>query len=252
MAPQTVPDAAELARRLERAELALHQVDDELETLRHAVAHDLRAPLRAIDGFSRAVVEDHAAVLPAEARADLERVRAAALRMGRLIDDLVGMLGAARPGFEPERVDLSDLAESLADALRRAEPGRRVSFEVQPGLVAEGDRRLLRAALEQLFRNAWKFTRPHAEACITFGATERDGRRGYFVRDDGVGFDPRYAGKLFIAFQRLHPTAEFEGAGLGLAMVRRIVHRHRGEVWAEGAPGRGATFGFTLDGGPSA
>jgi light-regulated signal transduction histidine kinase (bacteriophytochrome) len=245
-------DQASLARRLARAESALRQVDDELETLRHAVAHDLRAPLRSIEGFSRAVLEDHAAALPEPARADLERVRAAGARMARLIDELVGMLHAARPGFAVERVDLSALATAVAQTLRRAEPGRRVTFEIEPGLVDDGDRRLLRVALEHLLGNAWKFTRPKPEARIAFAAVARDARRGYVVRDDGVGFDPRWADKLFTAFQRLHPTAEFEGIGIGLATVRRIVARHRGEVWAEGSPGAGATFGFTLDAGEAA
>ena len=233
-------------RALEDSEAALRRVDEELETLRYAIAHDLRAPLRTIDGFTRSVLEAPSEGLSEEARADLERVRAAAVRMGRLIDDLARMLGAARTGLQVERVDLTALAETAAQALWRSEPDRRVTFAIEPGVSAHGDRRLLGLALEQLLGNAWKFTRPHPTARIAFETTTRDGARGYVVRDDGVGYDPAYGAKLFTAFQRLHPTSEFEGSGIGLALVRRIVHRHRGTVWAEGALERGAAFGFTL------
>jgi light-regulated signal transduction histidine kinase (bacteriophytochrome) len=168
--------------------------------------------------------------------------------MGVLIDDLLTLARVTRREMHPERVDLSALARAVADELRQRDPERRVTFRIADGLTATGDAGLLQVALENLFGNAWKFTGRQPEATIEFGACERNGRRTFFVRDDGAGFDMAYADKLFGAFQRLHAVDEFPGTGIGLATVQRIVHRHGGRVWAEGAVGRGATFYFTLEG----
>jgi len=179
-------------------------------------------------------------------RGHLDRVRAASQRMAGLIDDLLGLSRVTRAELRRERVDLSALAQSVAAELQEADPKREVEFAIAPGLVVEADPHLLRLVLENLLGNARKYTakRPHAR--IEFGATERDGRLAYYVRDNGAGFDMAYAGKLFGAFQRLHSAAEFEGTGIGLATVQRIIHRHGGRVWAEGVVGEGATFSFTL------
>jgi signal transduction histidine kinase len=202
--------------------------------------------LRSIDGFSQILLEDYAEDLDEAGRDYLARVRAASQRMGRLIDDLLDLSRMTRSEMRRERVDLSALVEGFAEELKRAQPERRVEFVVEGGLVVEGDGTLLRVAMENLLRNAWKFTGKQPRARIEFGVTEREDTRAYFVRDDGAGFDEAYAGKLFGAFQRLHGASEFEGTGIGLATVQRIVHRHGGRVWAQGRVGHGATFYFTL------
>ena len=166
--------------------------------------------------------------------------------MGLLIDDLLNLSKVSRSEINRERVDLSRLARTIAEEIRSEDPGRRVSFEVAEGLSAFGDERLLKIAIENLLRNAWKYTSKHPSARIECGSCERDGKKVYYVRDDGVGFDMAYAGKLFGAFQRLHKATEFPGTGIGLATVQRIVHRHGGEVWAEAEVEKGATFYFTL------
>jgi light-regulated signal transduction histidine kinase (bacteriophytochrome) len=173
-------------------------------------------------------------------------LRAASEHLARLIDDLLDLSRMTRSEMRHERVDLSALARNLAKELQRSDPERAVEFVLKDGIVAEGDQRLLRVVLENLQRNAWKFTGSQPQARVEFGLTELDGTSTYFVRDDGVGFDMAYADKLFGAFQRLHKTTEFPGTGIGLATVQRIVRRHGGSVWAEGAVGQGATFYFTL------
>jgi PAS domain S-box-containing protein len=240
----TARKAAEDALRRYAAQL--ETANAELDAFAYSVSHDLRAPLRAIDGFSQALLEDYAARLDAAGREHLERVRQATRRMGQLIDDLLNLSRVTRAQMQLGPVDLSALARRIAADLRRLEPARDVEFVVAPDLVVRGDPGLLQVALENLLGNAWKFTAPRPRARIEVGVTQRDGRAVYFVRDDGVGFDMRYADKLFGAFQRLHGTAEFAGTGIGLATVQRIIHRHGGRVWAEGAVGRGATFYFTL------
>jgi PAS domain S-box-containing protein len=233
-----------LARRI--AELAA--VNAELETFSYSVSHDLRAPLRSIDGFSQALLEDYGDRLDAEGRSMLERVRAASQRMGQLIDALLELAGVSRHELRRQRIDVSALAGELASALARSEPDRAVDFVIPDGLAVEGDAQLVRIVLQNLLDNAWKFTARHPRATIEVGmATAADGPRVYFVRDDGAGFDMKYGGQLFGAFQRLHTRAEFPGTGIGLATIKRIVHRHGGRVWAEGAVERGATFYFTLD-----
>jgi light-regulated signal transduction histidine kinase (bacteriophytochrome) len=231
---------------LEHRAVELSAVNRELEAFCYSVSHDLRSPLRSIDGFGQALVEDCAAALPTTGHDHVRRIRASTQRMGQLIDDLLQLSRVTRTELRRERVDLSALACEIAAEHARAAPERRVTFAIAEGLAAEGDPSLLRVALENLLGNAWKFTSGHAEARIVVGRTERGGRPAFFVRDDGAGFDMAYAGKLFGAFQRLHGMSEFAGTGIGLATVQRIVRRHGGEIWAEGAVEKGATFTFTL------
>ena len=239
-------EIVELNARLARDNAALETVNKELEAFSYSVSHDLRAPLRAIDGFSKALVEDYGEQFDATGRDFLGRVRAAAQRMGLLIDDLIKLSRVSRADLAIEEIDLSALAaEAAQQAGAGAEEGA-IEFEIAPGLVATGDARLLRVALDNLFGNAVKFSAGRKPARIVFGRTEADGQNAYFVRDNGVGFDMKYADKLFGAFQRLHHAAEFPGTGIGLATVQRIIHRHGGRVWAESAPGAGTTFFFTL------
>jgi PAS domain S-box-containing protein len=228
------------ARQLEAA-------NKELEAFSYSVSHDLRAPLRGIDGFSQALLEDCHDRLDARGRGYLERVRAATQRMGQLIDDMLDLSRLTRAEMRREEVDVSALAEAVARELRSSAPERRVEFVIHKGLSATGDARLLRVVLDNLLGNAWKFTSRRAPARIEFGAAAGpDGKRTFFVRDNGAGFDMAYAHKLFGVFQRLHGMTEFEGTGVGLATVQRIVRRHGGETWAEGAVEAGATFYFTL------
>ena len=217
-----------------------------MEAFAYSVSHDLRAPLRSIDGFSQALLEDCADELDTQGKDYLERVRAGCQHMGQLIDDLLNLSRLTRREMHREAVDLSELAERIATRLRQAQAERQVEFVVVNDLIVQGDRTLLQVVLENLLGNAWKFTGTHPRARIEFGVAEVEGQPAYFVRDNGVGFDMAYADKLFGAFQRLHTVEEFPGTGIGLATVQRIVHRHGGRVWAEGAVEQGATFYFTL------
>jgi light-regulated signal transduction histidine kinase (bacteriophytochrome) len=202
--------------------------------------------LRSIDGFSQALLEDYGETLDAPGQHYLQRVRAATQRMAQLIDDLLGLARVTRSELHCEVVDLSMLARSITAELQQREPQRQVECAIVEGVVAQGDRQLLQVVLENLLGNAWKFTSVHPSAHIEFGALAREGQVTYFVRDDGAGFDMAYAGKLFGAFQRLHAMTEFAGTGIGLATVQRVIHRHGGRIWAEGAVEQGATFYFTL------
>ncbi len=224
----------------------LQAANQELEAFTYSASHDLRAPLRGIDGFAKVLEEDYADRLDADGRDALHRVRAAAQRMAELIDSLLGLSRLTRSDMSLELVDLSELARTVADALRAADPGRSVVFEIPAKLVVRGDKRLLAVLLENLLGNAWKFTGKHPNARIELGVTDKDGKPAYFVRDDGAGFDMAHAANLFGPFQRLHSVSDFPGTGIGLATVRRIVQRHGGRIWAESAPDRGATFYFTL------
>jgi len=210
------------------------------------VSHDLRAPLRSIDGFSQVLLEDYGAQLDEAGRDSLKRVRAASQRMGTLIDDLLKLAWVTRAELRTEVVDLSGMARDIAAELQRTTPERRVEFAIAQGLEARGDARLLRVVLENLLRNSWKYTAKQAQPRVEFGSIDGSGERAFIVRDNGAGFDMKYADKLFAAFQRLHSAAEFEGTGVGLATVRRIINRHGGRIWAEGAVDQGATFYFTL------
>jgi PAS domain S-box-containing protein len=236
---------AVLERRVAERTAELAAANAELEAFCYSVSHDLRAPLRAIDGFSQALLEDCASDLDADGRNYLTRVRAASKRMGELIDDLLALSRVSRGEMRRARVDLSALAERVVSQLRLAHPGRDVDVVIEPGLTAEADPNLVRVALENLLGNAWKYTGKNPRARVEFGRAA-GGEAAYYVRDDGAGFDPAYADKLFQPFQRLHRPDEFEGHGIGLATVQRIVRRHGGRAWADGTVGRGATFYFTL------
>ena len=236
----------ELNQRLARDNMALESVNRELESFSYSVSHDLRAPLRSIDGFSKALLEDYADALDETGQDYLKRVRNAAQRMGDLIDDLIKLARVTRSELSHDSVDLSLLARRTAAELQQHEPQRQVDFQIQPDLMVQGDFRLLQIMLENLIGNAWKFTAKKPHALIEFGQIERDGETVYFVRDNGAGFDMAHASKLFGVFQRLHALTEFEGTGIGLATVQRIVYKHGGRVWGEAEQDRGATFYFTL------
>ncbi|HZG62880.1 MAG TPA: CHASE domain-containing protein [Rubrobacteraceae bacterium] len=246
--------AEEAGRGLSEVNRELEVTNRELEAFSYSVSHDLRAPLRSIDGFSQILLEDYADELDEEGKDYLGRVRAASQRMGRLIDDLLGLSRVTRGTMRRERVSLSALAEEVARELEEANPERRIQFSAQGGLEVWGDPRLLRVALENLIGNAWKFTEKQPEARVEFGHSEKLSYTSrvpvYYVRDNGAGFDMAYAGKLFGAFQRLHDANDFEGTGIGLATVQRVVRRHGGHIWAEGEVGRGATFYCTIQPSP--
>jgi light-regulated signal transduction histidine kinase (bacteriophytochrome) len=210
------------------------------------VSHDLRAPLRAIDGFSRILLEDWSTQLGEDGKHQLDRVCQASQRMGQLIDDLLSLSRVSRSQMHRQTVELSALATNVVEELRRERPERPVQVIIEPGLRVKGDANLIRIVLENLVGNAWKFTERQPKARIEVSALQKEGETVYFVRDNGAGFDMAYADKLFGAFQRLHDVTEFEGTGIGLATVQRIIHRHGGRVWAEGAVEQGATFYFTL------
>ncbi|MEP7358855.1 MAG: ATP-binding protein [Anaerolineales bacterium] len=226
------------------AELAA--VKAELEALAYSISHDLRAPLRGIDGFSQALEEEYGPVLAGNGLDYLQRVRAASQRITTQIDGLLSLSRLGRAELRPARVDLTALADDVAAELRAAQPGRTVTFERPAALTAYGDLQLLRTLLEQLLGNAWKFTGRRTDARVELGQAADGQPPAYFVRDNGAGFDMAYSQRLFGAFQRLHDPKDFPGTGLGLAIVQRIVNRHGGRVWAEGRPDAGATIYFTL------
>ncbi|WP_052263289.1 sensor histidine kinase [Geobacter pickeringii] len=234
-----------LAADLELQKEALEAANHELESFSSSVSHDLRAPLRHAKGFSQAFLEDFGETVPPEGVVQLERVVASCARMESLIDDLLKLARVTRAGIHCRSVNLSDLAREVAEELRQNRQGRHVEFVVSREAQVFGDEHLLRIALENLVGNAWKYTGKRDGAVVEFGV--RDGEeRVFFVRDNGVGFDMAHADRLFNPFQRLHNQADFDGTGIGLATVQRIVHRHGGRIWAESAPDAGATFFFTL------
>jgi len=243
---QLYTEVSGLNEELERSVRDLRALNNEMESFAYAVSHDLRAPLRSIDGFSQILVEDKAEALGDDGRELLGRVRAAASRMGELIDDLLDLSRVSRHDLVVDNIDLGRIAASVVDELRTRDPERLVEVSIEVPERASGDPRLLRVVLTNLLANAWKFTRDRRPAHICFGAEAMTDATRFFVRDDGVGFDPKYADKLFGAFQRLHSATQFEGTGIGLATVQRIIHRHGGSVWAESEPDKGATFSFTL------
>ncbi len=239
----------ELESRVEKRTAELRATVRELEAFTYSVSHDLRAPLRALDGFSEAVLTDYGDELDETGRDYLERIRRAAQRMGTVLDDLLRLSRISRRELEVEEVDLAELGREVARELADGMPDRDVAFSAPDTLPAEGDRRLLRIVLENLLGNAWKFTGKEGDPRVELGRTEVDGERACFVKDNGAGFEMEYVDKLFQPFQRLHRDDEFPGSGIGLATVNRIVHRHGGRAWGEGAPGEGACFYFTLSGG---
>jgi len=236
----------ELNEILEFRAQELAAANKELEAFSYSVSHDLRAPLRTIDGFSRALLEDYGNKLDETGKDYLQRVHAGTQHMRQLIDDLLNLSLVIRTKITREETDLSELARNIAVELKKTQPDRQVQFVIQEGVLVQGDPRLLREVLENLLGNAWKFTQNRSQAKIEFGETGTEGKKVYFVRDNGAGFDISYADKLFVPFQRLHSTAEFSGNGVGLAIAGRIIDRHGGRIWAEGEVEKGATFYFTL------
>jgi light-regulated signal transduction histidine kinase (bacteriophytochrome) len=237
----------ELERMVAERTLELARANRELEAFSYSVAHDLRAPLRSIDGFSQVLLADHADKLDAKGKKCLQQVRESAQQMGRLIEDLLILARVTRSELDHRPVDLSALARTVLAHLQKHEPEREAELVVSDGLIANGDPGLLRIVFDNLLRNAWKFTGKCPMARIEVGVRHEESRPVFFVRDNGAGFDMAYAHKLFGVFQRLHSATEFEGTGVGLATVQRIVERHGGRVWAEGEVARGATIYFTLN-----
>ena len=236
------------ADRLLEANKSLLEANKNLEAFTYSVSHDLRAPLRALSGFSEALLEDYGDVLDEQGQEYAKRIRAASEQMATLIDDLLHLSRVARAELHPQWVDLGTEAARIAEELQNHEPDRNVHFAIERPVRVRADRTLIRTVLENLLGNAWKFTSGRDEASIEFGTRPTgDGTICCYVRDNGAGFDPQYVGKLFTPFQRLHTTREFPGTGVGLASVQAIVARHGGRAWAEGAVGEGATFFFTLD-----
>ncbi|MBP7446554.1 MAG: PAS domain S-box protein [Zoogloea sp.] len=236
----------ELEARVRVRTAELEASNRELEAFSYSVSHDLRAPLRAIDGFAQIVAEDYAPRLDEIGREYLQRIRVATQRMARLIDDLIDLARLTRQSMRRETVNLSQLVEQILGELHQEEPDRQVETSVEPGLTAAADRALIRVALDNLLRNAWKFTSRRELARIRFHAEMRDRQIVYCVSDNGAGFDMSFASKLFLPFHRLHGISEFDGTGIGLATVQRVIQRHEGKVWAESTPDEGASFFFTL------
>jgi signal transduction histidine kinase len=230
--------------RLEVSNRELLGLNQELESFSYSVSHDLRSPLRSMDGFSLALLEDYGDQLDDEARDSLQRIRGASQRMGRLIDELLGLARVTRAELKIQDVDLSAIAEEIASALSKAQPERRVRWEIEPGIVVRGDRELLAIALQNLLDNAWKFTGKVDEGVIRVGMRQEEGKPVCFVSDNGAGFDMAYASRLFGAFQRLHHEVDFPGTGVGLAIVQRVMRRHGWSLGAQAALGQGATFYF--------
>lgn len=236
----------EAEKELSERAVALEAVNKELEAFSYSVSHDLRSPLRSIDGFSLALLEDYSDKLDEEGKDYLIRVRNASQRMAQLIDDLLQLSRLTRKEMQRENVNLTSLAQTVASDLQKNHPDRDTKFIIEEGLNTHGDSKLLQVMLENLMGNSWKFTGKKSNATIELNSTHNNGKSVYYIKDNGAGFDMEYSDKLFGAFQRLHANNEFEGTGIGLATVQRIVTRHGGKVWAEGATDQGATFYFTL------
>jgi light-regulated signal transduction histidine kinase (bacteriophytochrome) len=236
----------ELEHRVAERTAQLEATNKELEAFSYSMSHDLRAPLRSIDGFSQALLEDYHDKLDEHGKGFLTRVRSAAQRMAQLIDDVLDLSRIHRAEMSRVSVDISSLASEIMEELHQSQPRRKVEAMIEPGISAEGDPQLLRLLLQNLLENAWKFTSKNNRATIEVGSCRRDGKRVYFVKDDGAGFEMAHADRLFAPFQRLHAQTEFPGTGIGLASAQRIVHRHEGKIWAESEVDKGATFYFTL------
>lgn len=241
-------DIKKLNIDLKQRAAQLEAANKELESFSYSVSHDLRAPLRSIDGFSQALLEDHGPSLPPEGRHYLERVRAAAQRMATLIDDLLALSRVTRTPLQPRFVNLSNIAREVANGLMESQTDRKGTFHITPDLMEESDPRMMRIVFENLLGNAWKFTSKCDHAIIEFGQKERAKERTFYIRDNGAGFDMKYANKLFGIFQRLHSVSDYPGTGIGLATVHRIITIHSGRIWAESKEGEGTTFYFTING----
>jgi signal transduction histidine kinase len=232
--------------QIERSNQELAALNKEIEAFSYSVSHDLRAPLRSMDGFSLALLEDYGDKLDDDARDSLHRIRAASQRMGRLIDELLGLSRVTRADLSVRPVNLSAIAHEIAEGLQQQQPGRSMRWEIDDGVTVQADKALMQIAMQNLLENAWKFTAKTEQPVIRVGRVEHNGQPACFVSDNGVGFDMTYADRLFGAFQRLHHESEFSGTGIGLAIVQRIIRRHEGKIWAQAQPGRGATFFFTV------
>ncbi|MBI1921968.1 MAG: hybrid sensor histidine kinase/response regulator [Geobacter sp.] len=236
----------ELEQRVKERTAQLEATNKELDAFAYSVSHDLRAPLRAIDGFSSALLEDYKDKLEKEGKTYLRYLQEGSHEMSGLIDGLLKLSRSTRGELSQERTDLSAMAATVTEELRKAEPGRQVAIQIAPEAEVFADPRLLKAVMENLLGNAWKFTGQRIDARIEFGVEQQEGEAVYFVRDNGAGFDMAYIDKLFLPFHRLHKAEEFPGTGIGLATVLRIIQRHGGRIWAQAAIGEGATFYFTL------
>ena len=237
---------SELERRVVERTAQLEAANQELEMFSYSVSHDMRAPLRHLDGFSQALIEEYAAKLNTTGKEYLDRIKKSSRRMLEMIDAILELSRFARGKVLRESVDLSAMVREIADELLRTQPDRQVTFQISEGITVRGDAQLLKVVLENLIGNAWRFSATREDALIEFYPTEWDGRLAFAVRDNGVGFDMAYADKLFAPFQRLHRAEEFSGRGVGLAIARRIINRHGGRIRAEAEPGKGATFTFTV------
>jgi len=237
---------SELEQRVAKRTLALETINKELEAFSYSVSHDLRAPLRSIDGFCNKILKEYGHLLDEKGRDYFGRVRNASQKMGQLIDDLLKLSRISRVEMAVEKTNLSELAETIITELKAAFPERKALIDIQPEMIANADRNLMLIALQNLLSNAWKYSRNQPISRIEFGTCLRDNEPVFFVGDNGVGFDMKYVHKLFGAFQRLHGSTEFEGTGIGLATVQRIIQRHHGTIWAESEINKGATFFFTL------
>ena len=231
---------------LEEHTTKLEAVNNELTAFSYSVSHDLRAPLRSIDGFSQILLEDYNDNLDDRGKGYLQRIRDNTQHMGTLIDDLLQLSKLSSGDVYRQDINLSDIAQDLVNKLDSDYPGHQVAVQIAPNMVTRGDPRLMEIALNNLFRNAWKYTSKTKSPKIEFGATKQDGQMVYFIRDNGIGFDMQYYNRLFQPFQRLHHNDEFEGSGIGLATVQRIIKLHGGRIWADAAVGSGATFYFVL------
>lgn len=238
---------AELEARVMERTAQLEDANKELEAFSYSVSHDLRAPLRSIDGFSLALLEDYSSTLDPNGKDYLNRLRGASQAMATLIDDLLELSRITRHEIRLEKIDLSRMAEEIIGGLKQTEPNRTVEVDITPALTATGDPHLVKIALQNLIGNAWKFTGRRKDARIEIGSVSQNGKKIYFVKDNGAGFNSKYIDKLFVPFQRLHSPKEFPGTGIGLATAHRIIKRHSGRIWAEGEPEKGATFYFTLE-----
>lgn len=234
------------AQELQETNRQLRMTNEELESFSYSVSHDLRAPLRALSGFSQALEEDYGETLDDTAKGFLKSIQNASLRMSALIDDMLNLSRVTRDQINIAPVNLSELTHNILTALQAQDSNRKVELIIAPGVVTQGDPRLMSVALENLLGNAWKFTSKQPDAKIEFGVRTQYGKRVFFVRDNGAGFDMKYAKKLFGTFQRLHHMSDFPGSGVGLAIVKRVISRHGGNVWGEGEINKGATFNFTL------
>jgi light-regulated signal transduction histidine kinase (bacteriophytochrome) len=237
---------ADLERRVRQRTVELEETNQELEAFTYSVSHDLRAPLRGVEGYSKILLDGYRDVFDESGLHYLQRLRESAQWMTQLVNDLLDLSRMSRTHMVVVQINLSELVEAIMTELVENQPERDVEVSIAPNLLVHADANLMRVALDNLLRNAWKFTSKRPRAFIEFGCDEDGGEMVYYVRDNGAGFDMDYVDKLFIAFQRLHSHTDFEGTGIGLTIVQRIIHRHGGRIWAEGTPEHGATFYFTL------